>query len=155
VYDGGIRTPAIAHWPWHWEKGTQNAPVSITSWLPTLCKLAGVTPPADLPADGSDISLWLKDGAKEAPQIPLPIYSAGTGYRARMVRLAQWKLIVTKGAKGKPDTKELYNLDTDAGEFRNVIKNHPEEARDLEELLAKFSAGDKAVERGKKTKAGE
>jgi arylsulfatase A-like enzyme len=150
LYDGGIRTPAVAHWPGHWEKGTQQTPVSITNWLPTLCALAGVALPADLPRDGVDITFLLADGGKASPQIPLPIYSAGTGYRARMVRLAQWKLIVTKGggAKNKnDDTKELYNLDKDPGEQTNVIKEHPQEAADLEELLTKFAARDKVVER--------
>lgn len=152
LYDGGIRTPAIAHWPGQWGKGTMEAPVSITHWVPTICAIAGIFPPARMPLDGENIALWLMDGAKEPPSSPSPIYSAGTAYRARMVRLGPWKLIVTKGKEGKPDVEELYNLDADPAESRNVIKDQPDMVAQLRDLLQKFSAQDKVVERGKRAK---
>ena len=151
VYDGGIRTPAIAHWPGKWEKGTVTTAISVTHWVPTLCQLSGVRLPKSLSLDGMDIGPLLNN-RMSIPLSSVPIvYSAGTGYRSRMVRLGPWKLIVTKGAKDKPDTKELYNLDADPGESRNVIKEHGKEAAQLEEYLVKFAAGDKVVERGKKS----
>jgi arylsulfatase A-like enzyme len=163
VYEGGIRTPAIAHWPGHWENGTQDSPVSITSWFITLCSLGGVELPRGATGDGAHINPMLANHAENGPLEPMPIYSASPGYRARMVRVGKWKLIITKGAAGKDrdnnnakakaDVKELYNLDTDPDESRNVIAEHPKEAANLEEVLAEFAAHDKVMERG--GKAGE
>ncbi|MEZ0274931.1 MAG: sulfatase [Roseimicrobium sp.] len=146
LYDGGIRTPAIAHWPDHWEKSTLQTPVSITCWLPTLCTLAGTGLPTNLPIDGMDIGSVLDN--KLSSQFPgvATVYSAGTGFRSRMVRLGRWKLIVTKGKAGRGDTKELYNLDEDPGESRNVIKDHPGEVAQLEAVMQKFASGDKLRE---------
>ncbi|QIF00186.1 sulfatase-like hydrolase/transferase [Roseimicrobium sp. ORNL1] len=158
VYEGGIRTPAIAHWPGHWENGVQNAPVSVTGWFTTFCYLGGVELPRTSQGDGEYLNPMLASHAKKSPLEPLPVYSASPGYRARMVRVGKWKLIITKGTtskdkdnnKAKADVRELYNLDTDPGESRNVIAEHPEEAANLEKVLAEFAAGDKVVERGGK-----
>jgi arylsulfatase A-like enzyme len=154
VYDGGIRTPAIAHWPGHWEKGVLQTPLSITNWQPTLCALAKVKPPGEAPCDGIDISPLLNNPLKDSPSAAPPIYSAGTGYRARMVRLGPWKLIATKGKEGKPDVQELYHLDEDPSESRNLIKDQSGMAKLLRDLLREFVEGDKVVERGKGTKGG-
>lgn len=145
VYEGGIRTPAIAHWPGHWSKARLHAPVSITSWLPTLCKLAGVNLPEGAPCDGVDVALLLDGETASSP----PIYSASPGFRARMVRLGPWKLIVTKGKEGKPDVEELYNLDDDASESRNIVNDPPDMMEQLRTLLQEFAAGDKIVKGGK------
>jgi arylsulfatase A-like enzyme len=155
VYEGGIRTPAIAHWPGHWEHGTQDAPVSITCWFTTLCSLGGVELPRGSAGDGAHINPMLANHAKNGPLEPMPIYSASPGYRARMVRLGDWKLIVTKSAKENKDSKELYNLSTDPSESHNVVAAHPEEAAMLEEMLGKFTANDKVAERGKGMKGGD
>lgn len=148
VYEGGIRTPAVAHWPSRWKPGTVDQPLSVTDWLPTLCKLADVRVPEAVALDGSDIAPLLTGDTKAETH---PVYSVSNGFRSRMVRHGPWKLIVTKGkAKDAKDQRELFNLREDIGETKNLIAAQPEKARELESLLARFAADDKLARSGGK-----
>lgn len=143
VYDGGIRTPALAHWPGRWERASVEMPVSVTNWLPTLCSLAGVTLP-DGPMDGTDMREVLEKRVGEAASWPRPIYSAGPGYRSRMVRAGDWKLVVHEAKGGKGGARELFHLAEDPGETRNVLEQHAAKAVELETLMKKFATDDRA-----------
>lgn len=143
VYEGGIRTPAIAHWPSRWKPCTVDQPLSVTDWLPTLCKLAGVALPKGVALDGSDIASILGGDAEAETH---PVYSVSNGFKSRMVRKGAWKLIVSESkAKGGSERRELFNLQEDIGETKNLLEAHPEKARELDVLLAQFTAGDKAA----------
>jgi arylsulfatase A-like enzyme len=55
VYEGGTRVPGVIEWPARIPKPRTTAVNAVTSdMLPTLCTLAGVTPP-DRPLDGIDL----------------------------------------------------------------------------------------------------
>lgn len=138
VYDGGIRTPAIAHWPAKWKPRTVEQPLSITDWLPTLCGLAGAPLP-DIARDGADITPLLSGGGAQETH---PVYSAAPGFRARMVRHGAWKLIVS--SRGGAEQRELYHVRDDISETKNLFGAEPAKAKELGALLAEFAAGDKA-----------
>ncbi|CAN0374358.1 unnamed protein product, partial [Ectocarpus sp. 4 AP-2014] len=54
LYEGGIRMPTIACWPGKIANGSESEFASAGwDWFPTLCELAGATPPAGL--DGVSI----------------------------------------------------------------------------------------------------
>lgn len=56
LYEGGIRVPGIVRWPGVLPAGEVNeTPVCSLDLLPTLCALAGVTPPDDRPLDGTSL----------------------------------------------------------------------------------------------------
>ena len=158
VYEGGIRTPAIAHWPAKWKPGTINAPLSVTDWLPTLCALAGTTVPASLKIDGEDISPLLNGAISDGAFEQHPIYSVSPGFKSRMVRKGPWKLVVSgatskkKGAKGdaESDSRELFNLQDDISESKNLRATQPKIAEELAALLAKFSADDQPSKKAAK-----
>jgi arylsulfatase A-like enzyme len=62
LYEGGVRVPGIIRWPGKVPAGRvdDQSVFSGVDWLPTVCKLAGVSLPPDLKPDGEDMSdvLW-------------------------------------------------------------------------------------------------
>jgi arylsulfatase A-like enzyme len=152
VYEGGIRTPGIAHWPARWKPATINQPLSVTDWLPTLCALAGVTPPANVNLDGRDISPLLSGAMAQSAFQPHGIYSVSPSFRARMVRQGPWKLVKGGGknngkkplesAPADSEALELFNLQDDIGETKNLIASQPGIAADLGKLLDQFALQD-------------
>ena len=62
------------------------------------------------------------------------------------VRKGKWKLLVTKKPPNPklqivdtPIGEFLFNLETDPGESENLIKQHPETAKELKQALQKWS----------------
>jgi arylsulfatase A-like enzyme len=157
VYEGGIRTPAIAHWPARWKPTAIQTPLSVTDWLPTLCALAGVTPPATLKLDGADISPLLSGTVKEADFVSHPIYSVSPSYKARMVRRGPWKLVENGSAGGKKakgdlpsEARELFNVSDDISETKNLISEQPKIVEELTALLAQFATDDQPSKKATK-----
>lgn len=145
VYEGGMRTPAVAWWPGRIKPGgeTQN-PVHVADWAPTLLALAKAGPKAPVAFDGIDVAEVLEKPQVKRPE--RPIYSASPSYRARMLRLGDWKLVVTQGKKKDAEANasrdELYNLASDPGEQTNVAAQHPDVLAKLKAQLADISAAD-------------
>ena len=121
LLEGGIRMPFIAAWKGHIQPGTvSDEPAIAMDVLPTIAEAIGTTPPKDI--EGT--SLWPVFGGKSLPERPL-IWDRGN---QRAVRLGRWKLLVLP--KRKP---ELYDLQTDPGERKNLAAEQPE-------LVAKLAA---------------
>jgi arylsulfatase A-like enzyme len=155
VYEGGIRTPGIVHWPSRWKPATLQVPLSITDWLPTLCAMAGVTPSASLQLDGKDISPLLAGAVSPEKFEPHPIYSASPAYKARMVRKGPWKLVVTeaktnpkKGKVGTTPGRELFHIADDIGESHDLFAQEPKIAAELGALLETFMKDDQPSKKG-------
>ncbi len=130
LYEGGIRTPAIAHWSGKLKAGEVHAPLHVSDWMPTLCKLAGYTPSGDLKWDGQDI--WsLVSGQNTQPSMRT-IYCLGPGRNTQVLLHGDWKLITPR--KG---TAALYNLARDPGEQHDVSAQQSEV---LADLLARLNA---------------
>jgi arylsulfatase A-like enzyme len=149
VYEGGLRTPAIVHWPAKWKPAKINQPLSVTDWLPTFCALAHVPLPKDLAYDGSDVSPLLSGAVSETAFHPHPIYSVSPGFKASMVRKGPWKLVLN-GAKNKKkekagagETRELFNLVDDIGETKDLLAEQPKIAEELSALIQEFAKDDK------------
>ena len=134
VFEGGMRMPCIMRWPGTIPAGTVCREVAATiDVLPTLAALAGAEAPSDRVIDGKDISPLLtgKPGAKS----PHEAYF----FRGRAVRSGKWKLHLSGRGKvqGKPKefAGQLYDLEADIAESRNVAKEHPEVVERLTTLL--------------------
>ena len=66
LYEGGVRVSAFANWPGRLAPRKLTAPLHAADWMPTLTKLAGWQPPAELKFDGLDV--WpLLTGEVEKP----------------------------------------------------------------------------------------
>jgi arylsulfatase A-like enzyme len=103
--------------------------------MPTLLRLAGVTPSADHPLDGVDLSNLLLQG--ESPPAR-PLYWASlsnNGSRNEAMRDGPWKLVVNhpKAKPGSFDNEkvELYRLDQDPSEKNDLAASEPEQTKAL------------------------
>jgi N-acetylgalactosamine-6-sulfatase len=149
LYEGGIRTPFIVRWPGHVPAGRvdNTSVVAGVDYLPTLCKLAGIQPPAGHDLDGEDMSDVLL-GKPRPRNTPLMwewrFHVFGEPFhRSPMlaIREGDWKLLVN------PDRSrmELYNIPKDPTQLNNVADKYPEV---VERLAAAVLAWQKTLPEG-------
>ncbi|HNQ89593.1 MAG TPA: arylsulfatase [Verrucomicrobiota bacterium] len=145
LYEGGVRVPCIVRWPGRIPRGTESDRITgFEDWLPTLLDLAGHA--ADIPK-GLD-GLSFVPTLRGEPQPPRPwLYREFAGYGGQQsVRQGNWKAVRqqlapaaparTRGAAAPPRiVTELYDLDSDPAETRNVAARHPEVLDPLERIL--------------------
>jgi arylsulfatase len=131
VYEGGIRIPCIVKWPGKVRPGTTtDLPSYFPDWFPTLCQIAGAPLPEGETLDGINLTSMLTGGS--APKrTELMIWEFG-GYGGQIaIRDGKWKAVRQK-VKSRPEDWELYNLETDREESRNLATQNPEIIQRLE-----------------------
>ncbi|MFO1484005.1 MAG: sulfatase [Verrucomicrobiaceae bacterium] len=112
--EGGMRVCTIAWWPGKVAAGSEtNAVTAHMDWLPTFGALAHCKSVGELKLDGKDISPILL-GEKGA--VGHDVFHYYSGFNLQAVRSGPWKLHLAK--------TELYNLDSDIGEAKNVAADH-------------------------------
>jgi arylsulfatase A-like enzyme len=135
LYEGGIRVPAFVNWPGHLEPGSVDLPVHVSDWLPTLCELTGATMQEDLNPDGRNI--WsLLTGDQQVTEAWTIYWKIRSHYA---VREGNWKLLLNRNR----NKAELFDLENDFRETRDLSKTHPEKVTHLLELLEGFKKGDR------------
>lgn len=124
TWEGGMREPCIMHWPGTIPAGLVcRGMCSAMDFLPTFARLAGTDAPDDRVIDGRDILPLMTDPGAETPHEAMLFHR---GYHLDAVRSGRWKLHV--------DRDELYDLEADVAESRNVIDDHPNVVRRLRAL---------------------
>lgn len=132
-YEGGLRIPCIVKWPGKIKPGSKTDAASyFPDWFPTLCEMAG----ADLPKESLDgVSLTSVLSGGELPNRHEPMIWEFNGYGGIVaIRDGQWKAL-RRGLKSKKlQDWELYNIETDRGEKKNMASKHPEVVQRLEKV---------------------
>jgi arylsulfatase A-like enzyme len=132
LYEGGIRVPFLARWPGHIPAGRICDSVGwFADFLPTAAKLAGVASPTNI--DGvSLLPVLTGDGKAMKPHPPLywEFYEQGS---AQAVRDGRWKGV----CQPMGGAIELYDLQTDPGETKNVATGQPELVASLRAVMSK------------------
>ena len=138
LYEGGIRVPMIVKWPGQVPAGTLcKEPVISMDFYPTFLELAGLMP-SEKPLDGGEFATTVSATGQfvtEAGLFHFPNYAWHMGNRlASAVREGDWKL------KKNYDNGELelYNLVEDLSEKRNLAKEKPGLAKQLDADLGKW-----------------
>jgi arylsulfatase A len=144
TYEGGMRVPCIARWPGKIPPGAVCRELAtMMDLMPTIAAFVGAAPPKDRKIDGKDIAeLMLAKSAAKSPHEAFFYYS---GNRLNAVRLGHWKLkfqttLQEETEYGKienpqtPIEPKLFNLLTDPGEQKSVLKDHPDVVKRLIEL---------------------
>jgi len=155
TYEGGMRVPMIARWTGKIPAGRVSGQiVSGIDFFPTFAALAGFEVPPDRLIDGVDQSAHLLGKTETGARDHL-YYIHGGGPLA--VRKGKWKYFpggTNRGAgyaqKGS-GVPELFNLEADIGETKNVAAEHPEIAAELEALFRAYQPepGEEARSNGK------
>lgn len=153
-WEGGSRVPCIARWPGRIPPGRVCDRLAATiDLLPTIAELCGAPLP-ERPIDGVSL-VPLLEGRDDEP--PRRTFGYWYGGKLEAVRRDDFKLVfphtyrsyqgVEPGqggfpgpyARGRCDL-ELYDLAHDPGETTDVRADHPDVARELEELAASLRA---------------
>ncbi|SPE42509.1 Sulfatase [Candidatus Sulfopaludibacter sp. SbA3] len=145
AFDGGMHVPMIMNWPGVIPKGMVVREVgSHLDLMPTIAKLAGVTPPTDRTLDGSDALPLVLENAKSRHDA---IFWSSGGQLA--VRRGNWKLVKDgKTFDGTPDGNKaltgddalfLSNVDEDPGESVNLRHRFPQVADELSTMMMKWA----------------
>ena len=148
VYEGGVRTPAVARWPAGGVRGGRriNSMMGMIDVYPTLKRIAEATRKDPNAIDGVDV-LDVMRGKGEAARRDWFSYIAQRNPEATAVCDGAWKLVVTNGsvldvslAGGDGDLPkvELFRLDSDPGESKNLLAEHPGVAADMLKRLQAF-----------------
>lgn len=126
--EGGIRVPAIARWPARIRAGrTVDFPWAFWDVLPTFAELAGAPAPSGL--DGISIVPTLLGQSQKAHDYLYWEFHEG-GF-SQAVRMGPWKGI----RKGPDGPIELYNLDEDLHESRNLAGDRPAIVQEIARLM--------------------
>jgi arylsulfatase A-like enzyme len=152
TYEGGLRVPCIVRWPGHVPAGRESDAIFATiDFMPTIANLTGFKVPDDRIIDGVDQTDLLtgksKAGAREN-------YYYFCRNEMHGVRQGKWKLrlpnlkthygyVKDKGSK----EMELYDLEADLGEKKNMAKDHPEIVAKLQKLAASFAPPKKILKK--------
>jgi arylsulfatase A-like enzyme len=130
LYEGGIRTPFIAHWPGRIKPDTTNDLLTtFMDFLPTAADLAGVPVPSGM--DGISIvpTLLGQTQSRQHDSLYFEIYEP---YFQQSVRLGDWK-----GYRlGTKAPLELYDLKADPAEQHNLAAAHPDIVQKIESIMA-------------------
>jgi arylsulfatase A-like enzyme len=128
LYEGGIRVPLVARWP-----GTIPAGrVSDHVWahwdmLPTLADIAGAPVPSGL--DGVSVFRALR--GETQPAQPFMYWEIPGSSFQQAVRMGAWKAV----RLSPHDPLELYDLQSDPREQRDIAVTHPEVVARIERYL--------------------
>lgn len=134
VYEGGIRVPALINWPGHLKPRKTDIAICGMDYFPTFLELAGIRDYSGV-LDGKSLVPLFTDDA-EFPARPL-FWHLGSGYMqpaCSVIQRGKWKLIQFL----KDGRSELYNLEEDQKESKDLSLTHPEVAARLIKELSEW-----------------
>ncbi len=148
VWDGGHREPFIARWPGKIPAGaTTDELVCLTDLMATCAAIVGARLPANAGEDSYDIRPALLGQKRTEPIREAVVHHSLSGIFC--IRQGKWKLILGRGSGGFSSPKsydpkrgeprgQLYNMQDDLAESRNLWSEHPEIVERLTNLLEKY-----------------
>ncbi len=133
IYEGGHRVPFIARWPGKIKPGSQcDDTICLNDLIATCAEIVGAKLPDNAGEDSFSILPDLLGTAK-GPVREFTLHQSLNGDLA--IRQGTWKLIFLKNGN-----RELYNLQEDLGETKNVAEANAEVVERLTTLMKKTIA---------------
>ncbi len=149
IYEGGHRVPFIANWPAHIKAGTHSDQLTcLTDLMATAADIVGAKLPDEAGVDSVSI-LSAMEGKADTPLREAAVHHSIRG--AFSIRKDHWKLELCPGSGGwsfpKPGKDnlsdlpaiQLYDLNNDVGEQKNLQAEHPEVVKQLTTLLQSYA----------------
>ncbi|MCX7818857.1 MAG: sulfatase-like hydrolase/transferase [Kiritimatiellae bacterium] len=133
LYEGGIRVPGIIEWPAVIRPRVTKFPACTMDLFPTVADILGLAPEVFIqPIDGISLRPLFE---RELPSRSRPI---GFRYQRQAAWIAdRWKLVVPKFPDGPA---ELYDLETDPAESRDLSAEQPAIAERMKVELLQWLA---------------
>jgi len=140
LYEGGIREPFIAYWPGKIKShSTSDHPGAFWDLLPTFEEVAGI--PLTKNIDGlSLLPIWEGRPAKQHEYFYWEFHE-NNGRQA--VRYGKWKGVRLNVSTNTDAPIELYDLESDPGERRNIAGEHPEIVQSIKTFMAQAHQSNK------------
>ncbi len=148
IYEGGHRIPLIIRWPRGMPAGVEcDDTVCLVDLLATMAEIEGDTLPDSAGEDSiSNLALW-RGGKLDAPLREATVHHSIDG--SFSIRKGKWKLEMCPGSGGwsfpRPGPEceglppiQLYDLEADISERRNVYDEHPHIVAELKSLLEQY-----------------
>ena len=134
LYEGGVRVPMIASWPGKIAAATESDQTNaFWDFLPTMAALTGQQ--LTQPTDGVSILPTLLGKPEDQKQHDY-LYWEFPAKKGRIaIRKGNWKGVRYNIALDPNSPLELYDLESDVGETKNVASRNPEIAGQLQNLL--------------------
>lgn len=155
IYEGGHRVPFIANWPARVKAGTHSDQlICLTDLMATAADIVGAKLPDNAGEDSVSI-LPALEGKDKQPLREAAVHHSIRG--AFSIRKDHWKLELCPGSggwsfpkPGKDDLSQLppiqlYDLNADLNEQKNLQSEYPEVVKELTDLLQSY------VDRGRST----
>ncbi len=146
-FEAGTRIPMLIRWPERVKPGVSRALVSQVDFLRSFAKLLGQTLPMNAGPDSADVMAALL-GETRVGRSNLVEHAAG----ALSLRAGQWKYIepsegprvsvATNTELGNDPLPQLYDLNTDPGERRNMASAMPAKVQAMQGILDRIRAGE-------------
>lgn len=138
-YEGGINTPLIAYWPGKIKSNTFSGfPGHFVDMMATLVDITG----AEYPAEFNNQQITPMQG-----QSLLPVFKGESANREKPI-FWEWRngqAVYSNFYKivkeGFDNPWELYNLEDDPTETKNIAGQNPEKVKELEKLFDDWKAG--------------
>jgi len=143
LYDEIIHVPLIILWPKLLKPGISDELVQQIDIMPTLLEMLGIPEPSGLQGRSLFSVIRGTSGTKSHPVFSETILGGYQSTREmeeiklQCIRTNEWKLIRTTGTGS--DRYELYNMNKDQAEKRNVIENYPSVSNGLVKELLRWT----------------
>jgi arylsulfatase A-like enzyme len=134
-YDGGLRTPIMIRWPGHVNAERSQALASSIDIAPTLLTACGLKPHPAM----SGVNLLDREAVTKRTRITGEIFlhtakdiqKAEPNLRYRWIVEGKWKLIVPTQRNEPNSFRELYDLESDPHETKNLAEVAPKKVVQL------------------------
>ncbi len=156
IFEGGHRIPFIARWPKRVKPGTTTSEtICLTDLMATCAAITGDHLPEDAGEDSYNILPALTGISYEKPIREATVHHSING--SFSIRQGKWKVELCPGSGGwsypRPQKAkelglppvQLYNLEKDIGETKNVFQKHPKVVERLTRLLEKYKKGNRSA----------
>jgi arylsulfatase A len=155
IWEGGHRVPFVVRWPAKMvENRISNEPICSIDIMASIATITGYTLPENAGEDSWDYSSLFTgenvgvDAGEEAIREAV-VHHSGNGKFA--IRMGKWKMIPQLGSGGWTNPRtinagdsvvqgQLYNLEQDPGESKNLWVEYPEAVDQLQSLLEKYKS---------------
>ena len=139
IQEGGHRVPFVARWPARIKAGSIcKQTICMNDFMATVADLLDVSLPENSAEDSTSILKLLTGEATELPNHPSVVNHSLGGQFA--IRKGKWKLIP------KPRV-QLFDLDADPKESKNLASAHPKIVKEMSETLEKYKWGGRSTTR--------